>query len=105
MKLKKTDKQLCGLTLLGAALSLTIVFIILCFKKKSVPKAILAIAAVNSIAGAWLLVGKTPSLTLTFSPDDVELFDDDDEADEVVDAIRDTLSKNGSDSQPAHTGK
>ncbi|GEM_PF-5034563 len=97
MKLKKSEKQLCGLTLLASALVMTTVFIILCFKRKSVPKALLAIAAVDSLAGAWLLVGRVPSLTLSFSPDNVELFDDDDEADEVVDAIRDTLSKTGTE--------
>ena len=52
--LKKT-RLYVGISLIVQAFSCLIMFLILCTKKKSVASAFLAVAAMNGVAGAYLL--------------------------------------------------
>ena len=57
MKMNKRNREALGLSLVVSALSLTVTFIVLLFRKRSLLAAIAALAAVESAAGAVLLTG------------------------------------------------
>ncbi len=55
MKLNEKQKQTVGISLILSAITLTFSFIVLCFKKKNLLSAVLALAAVEGIVGLSLI--------------------------------------------------
>ena len=52
----KRSKLYIGISLIASALTLVITFIVLCVKKKNIGKAMLAVAAIEGVGGAALVL-------------------------------------------------
>ena len=74
--LKKT-RLYVGISLIVQAFSCLFMFLILCTKKKSIASAFLAVAAMNGVAGAYLLYQHKSEIEDEFDPS--RYFDDDDD--------------------------
>ncbi len=93
MKLNKQQKHIAGISLIFSAVTLVFSFIILCFKKKNLLGAILALAAAEGVVGLALVKDMELPLKKKPAEDDdeeepVELFDDEElaYAESVIDA-------------------
>lgn len=90
MKLDQKQRHIVGISLVFSAISLMLSFIVLCFKKKSLLSAILALAAAEGIVGLSMI--KDIELPKKEAAEDEEepseLFDDEElaYAESVIDA-------------------
>ena len=84
MKLTEKQKQIVGISLIFSAISLTFSLLVLCFKKKSLLSAVLALAAAEGIVGLSLIKDldlpccKKKEDELEEEEEPTELFDDED---------------------------
>ncbi len=80
MKLNKQQKHIAGISLIFSAVTLVFSFIILCFKKKNLLGAILALAAAEGVVGLALIKDDLPCCKKAEVEEEdeepVELFDD-----------------------------
>ena len=104
---KKQTKQIFAISLIVASASMIAVFLSVCIRKKSLGKALLAVAMMESALGTFLLwqqsVEERRALTPRFSFDapDGELFDEK-EAEEVEDHMDEVLGGHtATDREPA----
>ena len=90
MKLDKKQRHIIGISLVFSAISLMISFIVLCFKKKSLLSAVLALAAVEGIVGLSMVkdIELPKKKTEEDEEEPSELFEDEDlaYAEAVIDA-------------------
>ncbi len=104
---KKQSKQVLAISLIVAAVSMIAVFLSVCIRKKSLAKALLAVAAMEGAVGALLLwqqdleARRAAAPRFAFDGPNEELFDED-EADEVEDHMGEVLgSQTATDREPA----
>lgn len=104
---KKQSRQIVAISLVVASVSMIAVFLSVCIRRKSLTKALLAVAAMEGAVGTFILwqqsVEERHSAAPRFSFDgpDAELFDAD-EADEVENHMGEVLgSCSATDRQPA----
>lgn len=104
---KKQSKQVVAISLIVAAVSMVAVFLSVCIRKKSLAKALLAVAAMEGAVGTFILwqqsfeERRAAMPRFSFDGPDAELFDAD-EADEVEDQMGEVLgSCSATDRQPA----
>ena len=104
---KKQSKQVLAISLIVAAVSMTAVFLSVCIRKKSLTKALLAVAAIEGALGALLLwqqdleERRAAAPRFAFDGPNDELFDEA-EADEVEDHMGEVLgSQTATDREPA----
>ncbi len=81
MKLNNEQKRILGISLVFSAVTLMFSFIILCFKKKSILSAVLALAAAEGVIGLALIKDDLPCCKKAEAEaeedeEPVELFDD-----------------------------
>lgn len=104
---KKQSKQVLAISLIVAAISMVAVFLSVCIRKKSLAKALLAVAAMEGAIGAFILWQqdfedrRAAAPRFSFDGPDEELFDTE-EADEVEDQMTDVLgSHTATDREPS----
>lgn len=96
---KKQSEQVLAISLLVAAFSMLTVFITVCIRRKSLAKALLAVAAMEGAVGTFILwrqnleVRRAGKPKISFDDSDTELFDED-EAEIVSDHVSEVLGKN-----------
>lgn len=110
---KKQSERILAISLLVAAFSMLTVFITVCLRRKSLSKALLAVAAMEGAIGTFILWKQTweecraAQPKYSFDNGDLELFDED-EAEAVSDHVSEVLSKTtaadrGSSAKPLFT--
>ena len=89
MKLDKKQRHIIGISLVFSAISLMLSFIVLCFKKKSLLSAVLALAAAEGIVGLSMIKDmELPKKEDDEEEEPSELFEDEDlaDAEAIIDA-------------------
>ena len=93
---KKQSERILAISLFVAAFSMLTVFVTVCIRRKSLAKALLAVAAMEGAVGTFILWRQNweerRAARPKYSFDDAELFDED-EADAVSDHVSEVLSK------------
>ncbi len=100
--MSKKTKFTIAVSLIVQAITLSVVFIILCFKKKSISGAFLAVAAMSGTAGGFLLHKLKQEEKEEFDPEELLNCDDEIGLDECSDDVdeADIASALSSDDEP-----
>ena len=95
---KKQSERILAISLFVAAFSMLTVFVTVCIRRKSLAKALLAVAAMEGAVGTFILwrqnweARRAARPKYSFDDADAELFDED-EAEAVSDHVSEVLSK------------